>query len=144
MRGRFPAGALSPAARTFAALAGLVVLALSFVAPASAANVNYGSFSGTHVQFSDVNETSVDPLALFGPPTVSGNSLDFNPLAFSAFSAGGGNDVTTADLAFLVAAKSGSVIEGITLGEVGSVTLAGVVPPRSISPTSATSSSRLP
>lgn len=79
-----------------------------------------------------LNETSDDPLPLFGPPTVSRNSLDFNPLAFTAFSDGGGNDVTSADLAFRVAAKSSSVIEGITLSEIGNATLAGNVAPGSM------------
>jgi hypothetical protein len=115
-----------------ATLAAVLVLALAFAPAASAATIDYGTFFGTDVEFSDVSETSSDPLPLFGPPTVSGNSLDFNPLAFSATSDGGGSEATSADLSFTVAAKSGSVIKGISLSEIGTATLAGNVPPGSM------------
>src|SRR5688572_25609856 len=122
-----------PGSTAFAALAGALVLAFSF-APATAATiVNYGNFLGTSVQFSNVSEASNEALPLFGPPTVSGNSLDFDPLAFIASSTDGGSDITSANLSFMVIANVGTGIDGITISEAGNVTLAGNVSPGSMS-----------
>ena len=56
-----------PGSTAFAALAGVLVLALSFAPAAGATIVNYGSFAGTDVQFVNVSEASNDPPPLFGP-----------------------------------------------------------------------------
>ena len=46
------------------------------------AQINYGSHMGTHVTYVNVTEDSGEdePLPLFGAPTVTGNSIDFNPV----------------------------------------------------------------
>jgi hypothetical protein len=121
-----------PGSTAFAALAGVLALALSFAPAAGATIINYGTFEGTDVHFSNVSEASSDSLPLFGSPTVSGNSLDFNPLGFGASSTGVGSKLTSGNLSFMVVAKPGNGIEGITLSEAGNVTLLGNVAPGSM------------
>ena len=51
----------------------------------SAAPINYGNFNGTNVMYLGVTEdSSTDPTPLFGPPTVTNDSLSFNPVSFGA------------------------------------------------------------
>jgi hypothetical protein len=99
------------------------------------AQINYGTFMGTHVTYVNITEDSGadEPLPLFGAPTVTGNSIDFNPVGFDAASANGGSDITDSNLVFMVTAKSGSRIQSITLNESGDVTLAGNVGPGTMS-----------
>ncbi|HEX6960362.1 MAG TPA: hypothetical protein VF175_00735, partial [Lacipirellula sp.] len=89
---------------------------------------------GTHVTYVNVTEDSGadEPLPLFGAPTVTGNSIDFNPLGFDAASANGGADITASNLAFMVTAKSGSRIQSLTLSEAGNTTQGGNVTPGSM------------
>lgn len=105
----------------------VVLVSLFFVRSAAAAPINYGSFSGTTVDYIDVTEesNSGDPLPLFGAPTVSGDSLDFNPVGFDANSSGGGADITDSNLSFEVHAKTGHAIKNILLSEAGDTTIAG-------------------
>ena len=109
----------------------VIVCALSLVPMAQAAQINYGTHSGTHVNFVNVTEDSgaSEPLPLFGAPTVTGNSVDFNPVGFDASSSGAGSDITVSNLVFSVTAKTGSRIDSITLNESGDATLAGNVAP---------------
>ena len=93
-----------------------------------AAAINYGNFMGNTVTYVGVTEdsNSGDATPLFGAPTVSGDSIDFNPVGFSANATGaGGVDVTDGQLLFMVVAKPGSAIENFQLSEAGDVTLAG-------------------
>ena len=90
---------------------------------------------GTHVSYVNVTEDSGadEPLPLFGAPTVTGNSIDFNPVGFDAASSGGGSDITDSNLVFMVVAKSGSRLSELHLNEAGDTTLAGSVPVGSMS-----------
>jgi hypothetical protein len=116
--------------------AGAAVLVLALLArPAPAAPINYGSHMGTHVTYVNVTEDSLtsDSPPLFGAPTVTGNSMDFNPIGFDAETTGAaGSDDTDANLDFMVAAKSGSRISRLTFGEAGDTTLGGNVAPGSM------------
>ena len=80
------------------------------------------------VSFLDVTETSGfgDPVPLFGPPTISGNGLNFFPLTFSATVAGGGVEQTGSQLQTTLAATGGGVIATIAIDEFGDVDLSGV------------------
>jgi hypothetical protein len=94
---------------------------------------------GDHVTYVDVTEDSGDdePLPLFGAPTVTGDSIDFNPVGFDAGSADGGSDITDSNLVFMVVAKSGSRISELVFSEAGDTTLAGNVAPGSMGTASA-------
>src|SRR5688500_6971597 len=80
-------------------------LLLVFISqPSVGAQINYGSHMGTHVTYVNVTEDSGEdePLPLFGAPTVTGNSIDFNPVGFDAASSDGGSDITDSNLVFMV------------------------------------------
>jgi hypothetical protein len=118
----------------------LAVLSVSVLSqPVLAAQINYGSHMGTHVTYVNVTEDSGadEPLPLFGPPTVTGNSIDFNPTGFDAESMGPDSDITDSNLVYMVTAKSGSRISKITLSESGDTTLTGNVTPGSMNTASA-------
>lgn len=111
-------------------LAGLsIAAAISFcVASSHAAPINYGDFAGNTVTYHMVREaanSAGDVAPLFGAPTVSGDSLDFDPVGFGASTTGGGVDITDGNLAFMVKAKPGNAINNIQIAERGDTTLAG-------------------
>jgi hypothetical protein len=87
--------------------------------------ISYGDFVGTHVTYFNVTEDPTGLVPLFGTPTLSGDSIAFNPASFAATSAGGGADSAASTLAFAVIAAPGSRIRDITLDEVGDTTLTG-------------------
>lgn len=124
--------------KRFAIVAGAGLFLAVFCQPLLAAQINYGSHMGTHVTYVNVTEDSgEEPLPLFGPPTVTGNSIDFNPTGFDAESMGADSDITDSNLVFMVTAKSGSRISKITLSEAGDTTLTGNVAPGSMGTASA-------
>lgn len=124
---------------TLTRLTGALLFLAAIPQPLYAAQINYGSHMGTHVTYVNVTEDSGadEPLPLFGAPTVTGNSIDFNPVGFDAMSTGAGSDITDSNLVFMVTAKSGSRIQSITLTESGDTTLAGNVAPGSMGTASA-------
>jgi hypothetical protein len=110
-------------------------LILSIICRSSiGAQINYGTHMGTHVTYVDVTEDSGadEPLPLFGAPTVTGNSIDFNPVGFDAASTDGGSDITDSNLVFMVEAKSGSRLSSLVFSEAGDTTMAGSVTPGSM------------
>lgn len=108
----------------FATLALVVALAPSV--RSIAASINYGNFMGATVSYEGVTEASAtDPVPLFGAPTVSGDSLDFNPVGFSASSTNGGANITDGQLLFMAKAKPGLGLTAIQITERGDTTLAG-------------------
>jgi hypothetical protein len=110
----------------FASLFAILVSVLH--AAASFAQINYGSFAGATVDYIDVTEqlTTADTLPLFGPPVLSANSLDFNPVGFDAGASGsGGIDNTGGRLTYRIQAHAGQAIPIITFSEAGDTTLAG-------------------
>jgi hypothetical protein len=124
----------SRAPRRLAIAAGAALFLAILTQHSLGAQINYGTHMGTHVTYVDVTEDSGadEPLPLFGAPTVTGNSIDFNPVGFDAASANGGSDITDSNLVFMVTAKSGSRISSITFSEAGDTTLAGNVTPGSM------------
>jgi hypothetical protein len=114
---------------------GAILLSALASRQAAGAQINYGSHMGTHVTYVNVTEDSGsdEPLPLFGAPTVTGDSIDFNPTGFDA-TAGptGTSDVTDSNLVFMVVAKVGSRIDSMNFNEIGDVTLAGNVLPGSM------------
>jgi hypothetical protein len=119
----------------FFSKAGACALALAligqFSAAVQAATLPHGSFGpiAPGVTFVDVEESSADPLPLYGAPTPFAVGLDFDPQNFTAQSANGGADVTDGQLNFTI---RGNVnlpnvvgISGISLFEAGDYSLAG-------------------
>src|SRR5688572_22892306 len=121
------------AARAALCLTGML-LAPAIALPASAAQINYGTHSGTHFSYVNITEDSGadEPLPLFGAPSVTGNSIDFNPTGFDSTASNGVSDITSSNLVMQVAAKLGSRIDSITLSEAGNTTMAGNVAPGSM------------
>jgi hypothetical protein len=109
----------------FALLLGLAACCLT--ATSHAASINYGNFSGTTVNYIAVTEASNsgDAVPLFGPPTVSGDSLDFNPVGFNANSSNGGADITDGNLTFMAQAKPGFGLFNLKIQEFGDTSMVG-------------------
>lgn len=111
------------------------IIALSLLCLASlsalshATPINYGDFDGTTVVYRDVTEdaNSVgDTPPLFGAPTISGDSLEFSPVGFSASATGaGGVDQTDGNLFFMIEAKPLNGISTVLLREAGDTGLGG-------------------
>jgi hypothetical protein len=120
-------------------MAGAILFVSVLSRPVLSAQISYGDHMGTHVTYVNVTEDSGSDEAggLFGAPTVTGNSIDFNPTGFDASSSGAASDITDGNLVFMVTAKSGSRISSITLNELGDTTLAGNVTPGSMNTASA-------
>ncbi len=125
--------------RALSALGGTVLFLAMIAQPSLGAQINYGSHMGTHFTFVNVTEDTgaTEPLPLFGAPTVTADSIDFNPVGFDATSIDVASDITDSNLAFMVTAKSGSRIRSITLTESGDTSLAGNVTPGSMATASA-------
>ncbi len=100
---------------------------------ALATPINYGTLNGTQVQFQNVTEdttTESPSVALFGAPTVVGNSMIFNPTAFAAVAGvgsptGGPIDNTDGTLVTTIAGINGGTIDQLVLSEAGDYTLFG-------------------
>lgn len=97
-------------------------------ASAEAASINYGAFVGNTVQYQDVTETANTPgdtEPLYGAPTIIGDSLDFDPMGFSASATGGGADLTDGQLNFTLLAMGQRALTSISLSEQGDYSLLG-------------------
>jgi hypothetical protein len=63
---------------------------------------------------------------LFGTPTIAGNTLDFNPVGFGAFSTGPANAFTDGQLDLTIIATAGNIIPNIVFSERGDFSLLGL------------------
>jgi hypothetical protein len=109
-------------------VAPIFLTALLVARPVLSAPINYGNFSGTTVDYLQVTEdanSAGDNPPLFGPPTVTGDSIDFDPVGFNAASQNGGTDITDGNLTFMIKAKPGHAITNLTIAEAGDLTLGG-------------------
>lgn len=116
-----------------ALLAAGLVLSLS-AAHDSSAIINYGDYSDippgtvTYIGVTESSSTDTVPPALYGLPSINGDLLDFDPLAFGANSAGGGFDITDGQLNFGVVAEQGNSIDVLFVSEGGDYSFSGVTP----------------
>jgi len=120
--------------RFFTASASALAVALSglFSTATQAASINYGNVGPVPpgITFTQVTESSTtDTVPLYGPPAPFATGLDFTPLAFGAFSANGGADLTDGQLNFGVEGSGPKGIGQISLFEAGDYTLAGAGTP---------------
>jgi hypothetical protein len=89
-------------------------------------SANYGDFVGDTVTYLEVTESSeTDANALYNAPSISLDTITFNP-DFTSFSEGaGGSDTTDGKLTFEIDAHSGSVVNELKFSEAGDVNLIG-------------------
>ncbi len=115
----------------------IALFALVGVAQSANAAVNYGDFIGPNIMYLQVTENPLKvpgptPTQLFGPPTLSGDTLDFNPLAvgtFNALSTGGVSAFTDGGLVMtIMATNNQQPITDLTVSEFGGYTLVGGTP----------------
>ncbi len=115
-------------ARLPARLLAMLAFACTFgFASAEAAPINYGDFTGPTVMYIDVTETANTPFdaePLFGPPTLLGDSLDFEPSTFAAQSSGAATVLTEGQLGFDLMSQ-GAAINSLAFSEAGDYTLTG-------------------
>lgn len=106
----------------------LAALMGCFTFNAQSASIDHGDFAADTVNYLGVIESSItDPVPLFGAPTVSGNTLDFDPKGFAADSQGvAPPDITDGQLNFTIQALDGYGIPALTFSERGDFTLAGI------------------
>ena len=110
----------------FSSLIALAVV-IGWCCRLSAAPINYGNFNGTNVMYLGVTEdSSTDPTPLFGPPTVTNDSLSFNPVSFGATATGaGGVDITDGSLKSTIMTVGSKRIHKVSFAEAGDYTFAG-------------------
>lgn len=101
------------------AITAILLGALAFTGT-SRADIVYGDFSGTTVDYINVKE---DDKGFFGSPIISGDTLAFNPVGFEAESNDGGITAADGTLAFTIDAKPGNVIDAFEVSESGFYTL---------------------
>jgi hypothetical protein len=104
-----------------------LILAAAISQPSLGASINYGDFTGDAVMFTDVTESSGDPLPLYGAPTLVGDSLFFSPQQFFAESVNNvpPNDVTDGQLTFGAMALADKAITSISFDEAGAFVVTG-------------------
>ncbi len=94
---------------------------------AQAATIPYGDFNGSTVMYLGVTEDTRElPGALFGIPSVTGDTLDFDPQSFSSESSGLASEIVDAQLNFTAMDTSGNGISQISVTERGDFTLSGL------------------
>ncbi len=110
----------------------ILAVALAFglgASTAEAAPIDYGDFDGLTVMYLDVTESAnapTDAEPLFGPPTVVGDALDFEPESFQAASTSASSQLTDGQLNFDVMGK-GAAVNSLSLSETGEYSLTGAV-----------------
>ncbi|MEQ9453064.1 MAG: hypothetical protein RLN76_00550 [Phycisphaeraceae bacterium] len=105
-----------------------IVAGLAVAGNAWAAGQNYGSFVGANVTYTDVTENSTtDPLPLFGAPTVVGDTMSFSPNNYESFAnAGVPADITDSQLSFTLSTNDNDTsLTMFELTETGDYTLIG-------------------
>ncbi|MEO0515486.1 MAG: PEP-CTERM sorting domain-containing protein [Planctomycetota bacterium] len=105
--------------------------ALAFASSALAAVDTTDPFVGTNVTYSDVIEQTADPiddpLPLYGPPVLlSGDLLDFDPVAFPFASSSPPADTTDGALSFTVTSNDASSIPVLIISEGGDYSFLGL------------------
>lgn len=130
---------MSTRIRSASAVIAAAVAIAGFGSVTTEAAINYGDFAGSTVDFLNVTEdSSTDPVppALYGTPTVSGDSIDFNPVSFNASATGAaGADATEGVLSMVMMSHAGHFIEQIQFEEAGEFALAGLSGNASVSVT---------
>jgi hypothetical protein len=113
---------------SFKSAAVFLLMGTALVLPqAAGAVIIYGDMAGTTVVYKDVKEDSItDPgTPLFGAPSITGDTLEFNPTSFGASSSSGTPGFHEGTLSSEIHANTGFFIDGIRFTERGDFLLAG-------------------
>jgi hypothetical protein len=111
-----------------AKISAFLILAGALVKPASA-SIDYGNFFGTNFEYQQVTEGSVTSTPpLYGAPTLTDDSLVFNPTDFGASATNGGVQITDGTLTTTIVALGAATIDQIDVAESGDYTLLGAPP----------------
>ncbi|MEZ6191741.1 MAG: PEP-CTERM sorting domain-containing protein [Phycisphaerales bacterium] len=107
----------------------LVIALTAHATTAHAAAINYGDFSDIppgSVMYLDVTESSgTDAAPLFSAPSITEDTLDFDPKGFVAFAGSAGSDITDGQLNFSIMSAPGTGISSILFSEGGDFSLLG-------------------
>ena len=111
----------------------LVAVSSLLIALPALAQVNYGDFSGTGIDFKQVTETTQsagDPAVLWDTPALggTGDQLLFFPPSYTSSCASGSSDVTSSLLTTDLEAQTGVHIETVMLVETGDSVLTSFPP----------------
>jgi hypothetical protein len=113
----------------------IALIAVAACAGSSLAQpILYGNFNATHYIFQGVTENSTSPghvgQTLFGAPTITDDSMAFNPLNFASQSTAGpggfASDTVDGLLQFNICANQGSFVSMFNFNERGDYTLNGL------------------
>ncbi len=108
------------------------IVLLTVASQVNAITIPYGDFNGTDVMYLDVVEDTRDsPTALFGAPSILGNTLDFDPLSFSAgvssMTGTNASEIVDGQLNFTIMSNDDAfAITTVELREAGDYTLNGL------------------
>lgn len=106
----------------------LIIVVAGFAGiPAANASFLYGNRNGTTVEYQQITEdSSTDPgVALFGSPSISGDTLLFNPVSFGISAMNGGFDFMDGTFTTTLVSIGNNRIEKIQFNEYGDWTLLG-------------------
>jgi hypothetical protein len=107
-----------------------VVALCALAGSAMAQPINWGNRTGSTISYTAITESSgtdvlVPGVGLFGSPLISGDTLVFNPVAFSSFAQNGASDITDGQLTMFAQSAPGFTIPSFTINEAGDWSLAG-------------------
>lgn len=108
-----------------------VVLGICVPGSAQADVFSYGDYIGNTVKYANITETTDDAGAgategLFGAPTGTADSLDFDPVSFNAFASQGSSAQKASQLSVMIEALSGNTVGGLRFTEAGDYSLLGL------------------
>lgn len=105
----------------------MLAAGLMAAAPALGSPIPYGNLNGNTVEYQQITESSTtdDGTALFGTPSISGDSLRFSPMNFGITASDGAHDIMDGTLLTTLVATGGHRIEKLKFTERGDYTLAG-------------------
>ncbi len=119
---------------SFGRLAPVVLFLFAGLATNADAAIIYGDFDDIPpgvLNYRNVEESSFTntvPPGLYGPPTVSVNTLDFNPTAFGTTSSNGASSVVDGQISFTIEALPGAGLTSFSIVERGDFSFSGIPP----------------
>ncbi len=97
-----------------------ILCVICAVSTCPAGIVCYGDQQGQHVSFIEIREISLNTLPLFGPPSISGDTLLFNGPGFISQAIDNDIDFLAGRLEMTIEANDGFLIDHINVKEFGS------------------------